>query len=154
MCLVGAAAEPGGRMGSAEWVGVGGRDCLGWDIAPKPRSGSAGKQANGVSKALLWRVNHERGEMAYRACGLWRDGRRENAIFSLGPHRILGRQRASWGAHRSVLDLRTYISFCFIASSFGRRSAYSHSSRCRNQAPRPRPLLYLFAFAVLLVVLM
>jgi hypothetical protein len=27
----------------------------------------------------------------------------------------------------------------------------SHSSRCRNQAPRPRPLLYLFEFAALLV---
>jgi hypothetical protein len=73
MCLVGAAAEPGRRMGSAEWVGVGGRDCLGlrWGImhTQKPGSGSAGKQANGVSKALLRRVNRERGEMAYRACG-------------------------------------------------------------------------------------
>jgi hypothetical protein len=55
MCLVGAAAaEPGSRMGSAEWVGEGGRGCLGWDpITQKPGSGSAGKQANGASKALL-----------------------------------------------------------------------------------------------------
>jgi hypothetical protein len=29
MCFVGAAAEPGSRMGSAEWVGVGGRGMRG-----------------------------------------------------------------------------------------------------------------------------
>jgi hypothetical protein len=74
-CLVGAAAEPGGRMGSAEWVGVGGwgmrggrRDYLRWGITQKPGLGSAGKQANGASKALLRRVKCERGEMACRAC--------------------------------------------------------------------------------------
>jgi hypothetical protein len=119
MCLVGAGAEPGGRMGRAEWVGVGGRgmgmrggrrDCLGWGIAQKPGSGSAGK-----------------------------------------------RTRPSVSERAGVRTVQFWIytptfPFCFVVSSFGRRSAF-HGSRCRNQAPRPRPLLYLFAFAVLLVVL-
>jgi hypothetical protein len=61
------------------WVGVGGRGMRGGrgaialgGVLPnqKPGSGPAGKQANGVSKALLRRVNRERGEVAYRACCL------------------------------------------------------------------------------------
>jgi len=84
MCLGGAASEPGSRMGSAEWVGVGGRGMRGGRRAialggvlpnQKPESGPAGKQANGVSNALLRRVNREGGEVAYRACGnLWTCG--------------------------------------------------------------------------------
>ena len=78
MCFVGAAAEPGSRMGSAEWVVVEGRGMRGGrraialgGVVPnqKPGPGPAGKQANGVSKALLRRVNRERGEVAYRAGG-------------------------------------------------------------------------------------
>ena len=56
-----------GRAGHAGWPKG---DCLqGWGITQKPGSRSAGKEANGVSKALLRRVNHERGEVAYRAGG-------------------------------------------------------------------------------------
>ena len=80
MCFVGAAAKPGSRMGSAEWVVVEGRGMRGGrraiafkgGVLPKNRDRdlqAAGKEANGVSKALLRRVNHERGEVAYRAGG-------------------------------------------------------------------------------------
>ena len=58
-----------GRAGHAGWPKG---DCLqGRGITQKPGSRSAGKEANGVSKALLRlrRVNHERGEVAYRAGG-------------------------------------------------------------------------------------
>jgi hypothetical protein len=88
MCLVGAAAEPGCRMESAELVGVRGRgmrggrsDCLGW--------GTSQKQANGVSKALLRQVNRERSEMAYRGCGVRRPKNHRALVSS---HLELSRQ--------------------------------------------------------------